>query len=834
MNQTKLLCSILAFSMIFCLQAADLLKNPAINKIRIAAPANDNIIMIVNKRNATAAIVIPAAPQRKSTAKEKMQALEAAIAKRAAADMQKYIEAVTGAKLKIVTSDKPLPNGNIILIGDSHHTKKLGITASDLPLEGFRVKTFNKGVAIVGRMPDKRENFRSGVEYIAYTVHNSASLGLLFGVYDFLERFCGVRWYYPGKLGCYIPKRDTIMLPPCNYSDWPEFSKRTATIWKADKMEKDFALRKKSAEVFSPFFRAGDSSYIGWGCHSPRNFGIHRKKSPECFQLTKSGKRSDDYPCYGNPATIKLMLDDVKRCYEKNIKAPYLKKDGKTAWCAPTSERVVVSPPDKAISCNCKYCLKLIDKNAPYFRQANKLMAKFVNEFALGLKKAYPGKKVFYLPYSNYVKCPEGLKLPDNVRNFLCLTYGAGNYKENHVRKYSTQQINDWYGTNNKKVFLWEYGCWPANNTSMPYQYPHAIQKLYQDNRGRIGGSFINGGGQSKDDKTMGGEWAYFHPTFYCWFRLMWNNDFDIDAGLAEYCKLMYGPAEAQMKEIIAILMERWENLQWKKKIVYHHVDPAKIHRETMPVKYVKKLKALLARARKAAGENNIIRKRVDFFGTALEIFFRESDDFNSPLSLTQLDVMKVGDDPVIDGKLLDNCWKQAKEYNLKEAYKSRQLGHMLKRNRVKAVWTDNGITLGIRAFGKLPFKAKWNKRDEPIYEDESIELFIVPKADDYSFYQIVINPIGGVYDGKDRDGKFNFKKMKAKAYFRNDCNWWCAEIFIPFSELGISPEIGLEMKGNIVRSQIQDKKRWVFRFNTKCRASHADPNAFGIIKLVE
>lgn len=263
MSQVKLLCYVVIFSAIFYSEAANPLKNPAINKIRLAVPANDNKIMIVSKKNAAATIVIPMTPQRKNTDKEKVQALEAEIAKRAAVDIQKYIEAVTGAKLKIITSDKELPNGNIIFIGESRYTKKLGIKASDLPLEGFRVKTFDKGVAIVGRMPDKRENFRSGVEYIAYTVRNSASLGLLFGVYDFLERFCGVRWYYPGKLGCYVPKRDTIMIPPCNYSDWPEFSKRTATIWKANKMGKDFALRKKSAEIFSPFFELETHHILG-------------------------------------------------------------------------------------------------------------------------------------------------------------------------------------------------------------------------------------------------------------------------------------------------------------------------------------------------------------------------------------------------------------------------------------------------------------------------------------------------------------------------------------------------------------------------------------------
>ena len=99
--------------------------------------------------------------------------------------------------------------------------------------------------------------------------------------------------------------------------------------------------------------------------------------------------------------------------------------------------------------------------------------------------------------------------------------------------------------------------------------------------------------------------WASQTPTMYCWARIMWNPDFDVDAALAEYVELMYGPAQAPMGELVKLLADRWEKTRWKDPVAGHHISPCQVNEETMPRQEALKLKALLATApRPGAGRN--------------------------------------------------------------------------------------------------------------------------------------------------------------------------------------------------------------------------------------
>ena len=50
--------------------------------------------------------------------------------------------------------------------------------------------------------------------------------GTEFGVYGFLQRYCGVRWYLPGPDGTHAPKRKTLAIPPMDVLDNPFFLSR--------------------------------------------------------------------------------------------------------------------------------------------------------------------------------------------------------------------------------------------------------------------------------------------------------------------------------------------------------------------------------------------------------------------------------------------------------------------------------------------------------------------------------------------------------------------------------------------------------------------------------
>jgi hypothetical protein len=819
-------------------QALNPLTNPALNKVRLQkAPVHAPVELIKNGK-AEAVVVIPALPPSKAKNKKAMLKLYA-LNKKAANDLIKYLKEVTGASLPLQTSDQPIPKGKkLILLGESPLTKAKGISTENLPLEGFKIQTFDNGVAIVGRLPGKQENYNLGGGY--YTVNESAAQSLYFGVYDFLERFCGIRWYYPGANGTYIPHKQDIIIPPCTYTDWPEFKKRTGAHWifyTPAKSISNFAGTRK----FSRYFRAGDSSYVEFGCHSPLNFGIHAAKQPECFELSNSGKRDSSYPCYGNPETAKLMFEDLVNFYEKGDKRPYLSSNSGKPWCAPTEGRVVVSPPDKPVACNCKFCRKLWRKSLGSMGNASEVLAQFTKNYAEMIAKKWTDKKVLFLPYMNYLTCPPSTILPDNVVPFVCLTYGTANQKEKYVMQYNTKALRDWSkAVGGNKVLIWEYLCWPAENTSLPFQYPHVIKDFYQKNRDKILGTFVDGhlsmkGKRAFNDKTPGGEWTYSHPTIYCWYRLMWNPDFDVDAALDEYCDLMYGTAASPMKKIMKILTDRWEKTVWKDKIEDHNVRGSQINNETMPPTEVKKLAALLKQAESLSEKGSEQRKRVDFFGAAIKKFLKESHQYHNS-KVPEMYIKKVGDNPVIDGKLNDSCWRSAVKYYTRSAYTMEKKGYH-PTSIIRAVWTEQGITFGIINWEAFESIVKYNKKDDRIYDDESVELFL-QCSNNPAYFQIIVNPLGAYLDAKGQDISFNFEDIKVASEVNRRHKYWSCEIFIPFKELGIKPVTNLEFTGNVARNRNyiyrKAKQRKLYRWHTTFRLSHNDSSAFGKMKLVE
>ena len=100
----------------------------------------------------------------------------------ASEELRDFIKKCTGAELKIISraenSDKPF-----ISVGNTEEYKKLGFKFdfSTLNGDGFFIKTFGKNVYI----------------------NAQCDRGVLFGVYDFIERFLGVRFV----------AKDTTFLP---------------------------------------------------------------------------------------------------------------------------------------------------------------------------------------------------------------------------------------------------------------------------------------------------------------------------------------------------------------------------------------------------------------------------------------------------------------------------------------------------------------------------------------------------------------------------------------------------------------------------------------------
>ena len=766
---------------------ADGTNKPGLNKVRFEKAGSHSPVQLVKDGKPAAAIFIDLEYLRK-----KHEDIRAKVLKLTAQQLQEFIKLSTGAELPIV--GKMPETGNVVVLGAGPETAKLGINLDKLTEEHFIVKTFPGKVVIAGKDYNKKYGY----------LYRS---GTLFGVYDFLERFLGIRWYYPGELGTIIPKAKDLLITPIAYADGPENRKRLIYRFHGQKLLP--RQRENKPGLIYARLRYGDSSDILVPCHTPLNWGkTYGKSHPEYFQMSASGKRIPGLWCYSEPGVIKQLINDLERFYKSKGKW----KEPWGNWQHPSESCIPISPLDMPVSCYCPRCQKLFKKDSRY-GYASPVLGRFINKLCCEVKKKWPDKTVAFLPYSNYTEAPEGINFPDNLAIVLCWMYSLANLKEPEIQKQELAVFNRWKKLVKKPVAHWIYTCWPADNTKAPFQYPHIMQRFFKMTKGSEGffcDARVN--------------WPRKHLTHYLMGRLMWNSDFDVDAALDEYYRLMYGRASGTMKEIFEILINGWERSRWSKPLPdTHRISLQNIHNETYPEKTVKKLESLIKKAAGEVPENSLEYERIAFFKKALVPFFEESKMFHHGGGKRIFDVLKTGSIPKIDGKLDDEEWKNApaaefvtlNEKSPKPTY----------RTSVKGLWIpDKGIVLGFRLSEPdvAGIKANCTQHDEAVYEDDCIEIFLDPEGKQKSFYQIIVNSNNTLFDMKHYDlGKsWNSKGVVSRSYKGKD--FWSIEIFIPFETFGIKAFSGNNVAG---------KKRWNINF-TRSRWSRPGSGGYELSRF--
>jgi hypothetical protein len=111
----------------------------------------------------------------------------------AATELQELVKRSTGVSLPIVA---PIRRGDasIVIRADA-----------DLSCDGFVIEVAGRDVVITGH--DSEGEPRT-INYF-----QPVCCGTAYGVYEFLERFLGVRFYWPDDLGTIIPRREQIEVP---------------------------------------------------------------------------------------------------------------------------------------------------------------------------------------------------------------------------------------------------------------------------------------------------------------------------------------------------------------------------------------------------------------------------------------------------------------------------------------------------------------------------------------------------------------------------------------------------------------------------------------------
>src|ERR1041384_7719430 len=140
-------------------------------------------------------------------------------AQKAAQEIQKYVEKMSGAKLSVVNEGERINAPVAICIGHTDAARKAGvkIPAGFNPAirpdafeeEGYVLETKGNQIFIGGNSDGPYQ-------------------GTLYAAYAFLEKL-GCRWYFPGEWGEIIPPQKTITVPDLKVTSRPDF--RIRQIW---------------------------------------------------------------------------------------------------------------------------------------------------------------------------------------------------------------------------------------------------------------------------------------------------------------------------------------------------------------------------------------------------------------------------------------------------------------------------------------------------------------------------------------------------------------------------------------------------------------------------
>jgi hypothetical protein len=539
-------------------------------------------------------------------------------------EMVESIRLSTGATLPIVLAAPPADQP-VIVIGECDETRKARIDAAKIPVDGFVVKTASNRVYLVG----SSQPLPAGSDLWAYWAND----GTAWAVADFLERFVGVRWYWPLEAGGRsVVKNPTLAIPPSYYTDAPVFRMRThwppdgyGSPWQSvwfDPAEKQppfpvpAGTKTLAMQPLLACLRSGNSWPYMVKCHAPQQLwkkdgGKWAVANKEMFALNGNGSRNYSLLCYSAPETLKYLLDGCEAQWDKKDNGVF------ASWV--TSTCVTVSPFDMPVNCFCPACRAKLAEGRAAHMDASLLLAEFVEKLAKEVQRRWPDKKVIYLPYWNYATCPPNQKLPSNVMVMYCNNNGQGMAAMRHesIRAVADRDIQGWSAAIGAPITTWEYSLVTVGWTHAPMQFPHVVQNHYRRNRGQLTGSFINGG--------MVCEWSKIAPTMYVWMRVLWNPDIDVEVTLDELCRRQFGPAGKTARELLTLMTDRWENARWTDQLGGSGHLADSIFLETWPPEVVARMAALWDKARLEVRDDPEARARLDYWLWTVDAFIAEA-----------------------------------------------------------------------------------------------------------------------------------------------------------------------------------------------------------------
>ena len=453
-----------------------------------------------------------------------------------AGEMQKYLSKVFGSEVPISKTHTP-------------GRKSIIISSAEMPRDAFSLKTCEDGIVIAGKddpSVDLESRIAKGSER-ALWVHRAT----LFGVYEFLERFAGVRFYFPGELGEVVPRRDRVVCA-ADEVQHPRYLVRKYSFhndrngqnqrWYEDGFDCRSAHVRKMKSL--QFMRNRMETDVGVPCcHGLRSFDIQKrfaKSHPEYLALlldpyTKKTYRDAD------PGEKRHHAGQL--CHSSAVWDVFF--EDSTNRLAKGEKYIDVMPQDGFRPCQCAECRAAWKAGDPHY--ATELVWRRTAELARRL--APYGGVVTQMAYTPYRRVPD-FDLPCNVK-VMVAENGPWSLENRSAIGNEVAEIRAWAEKTHGKVWIWTYPCklGQMDLKDIVQMTPRAYGRYYSMLEPWIFGAYA----ESESDSYLAN---YLNQ--YVFGKVCWNPVTDVSALLEEHYRLMFGPAAGEMKAFFEGLEDKW------------------------------------------------------------------------------------------------------------------------------------------------------------------------------------------------------------------------------------------------------------------------------------
>ena len=482
----------------------------------------------------------------------------------AARELKDYLKKISGAEVAIKKEGEPAAETTKILIGTSDSNGEVANLKDVLHLEdrklgrdGLLVKTTEGKLVLAGRKAP----------------------GALYATYAFLEDHLGVRWFFPGTAGEYVPRMQTIKIGAIEDVQKPSLQYRgTNPVFELNDKDTDTWLGRNRMN-----FRRSDTdpawisemkerglmnSMLG---EETFNFWLPPKETfkahPEYFSLVqKRGKRErKSQPCLSNPGVLAEMKKNILNDLAKNPDTDVLMigQYDWDLWCQCENCLAMDSPEDRKINAN----LGKTSATALWNARASTRFHKFLNQLLPEIQKSYPTMLFATYAYLQTMRPPMGVEPYKGMIILHCMNDRCARHTFEddcplmERAKNGTPKDNAPFGNGITKwekfgnpIILYSYIGDFAMGSPQPTAYLMADEIRFVKKQGYVG--WLT---EWKTPSSGGTDsWYARKLDNYIAAKLLWKTDADLEKLREDFFQKFYGRAAEPMKKQYEAFEKAW------------------------------------------------------------------------------------------------------------------------------------------------------------------------------------------------------------------------------------------------------------------------------------